>query len=1143
MGTILSDEDLGVGSPKKLLSDEDLNTMPLRGSESPAEAPSTLQAPAPADTLEMGTPVPAQRLLSDEDLNIIPTYPVSDSPEPQMSEAEDNSLKDEEIWSNPDMMAPVRQYMVQKRGQQWADPEKRSDEEVWDTFKTHQRAILSGEVSLIGEIVSVRNWDEKQREVAAQALDVYDKAAPFWEQGLKEGAEAVWDYTRNVINPFESPSTILSVGTGAIASKTLGKAAGMAALRTAYRSGGKEGMKKVAAELAKKKALTVGATSAAFDGSLAASSDVAYQKGVEIPLDRKDEVDWGEVALTGAIGALPAGVLGTAAYLRKGKGAGVTTREAKEAVKQYKANSSKRVGPKLVNKFKNTRKKLETVKGRLSDDEWKAMSDKGRLNPQTNEFNRFLFDTFLNPHNEDSVARVMIDNDAKLEWTKGKGEFTKSVMKYIKDMDPEYRAPMAESWEEATGTTLDEGLDLLADFVRTGGETFKGISDFSKVLDNKKAFDTTVKDALLSGKTPEVEDVPKGVMGYIMNVWKQLLVSHPATTAVNIQGWSLASVTRAATDFLEDGFNLKNQATNFTSRAKVLSDPLGTKESFKFAKESFAPKNVLSDLNVNFGGVYEKTGSERFNIPQNSLVKGVDKGVNWAGRMSLVQAQDDWTRAISGFIELERQLQRKYGKSYSEMINSGKIKELSDPEIWEKVAKTSLEDTFSFDFGRGKDQIAKAAKLMGDLSQNSASGWVFPFGKFMANSLAFSMRHSPLGIMRIAGGMTGMNKKVPLSEVVSEAFVGTSALLALGLYSHEKMGEGFAWNQVETSTGRVENRENLAPASAYLIAGRITQMWANGETPSPEMYTDLGKQLIVGEFAGLEQTEGVKAVLKTLQYFGSLEGPEADTVAREMGDSWATLFGSIGSGFTRPLDAPNDLLGIGEVGGASPADMDRRASSSPAERGFLELTRYVDNFLEPFIGEYEDDRGNKSLGPTRKSIAHPEGDVRDPNPMGTLAGAKTSPTMHFTNLILGSTNLPEWKQGQRTAIPQFDRFVNEKLAPIVEGKSEALWNNKNFRALPPNMQASQWKAMVINEKSKLMDKIEEGLYERNPVQPRLLAARAAWAKVPKALKQDALRHNDLSGKNDYEFTMVDLIRLNDYIERRRKNVLDPQVGN
>lgn len=1055
--------------------------------------------------------------------------PVQDEPLPTDTMEEEKpqpeGLTREQIVSDQGIMSDLRQWMVLRKGQQFAD---RTDDEVYDAFEEHMRTVESGEITLLGELQRLNRLSEDEKALANRVYQTWDNKASAWSEGWGEFGEAAWDRVSSTINPLESPTILLGFGAGKAISAATAKTAGTAALKAAIKSGGRVAAKKLARDNAIRNVAIGAAAGAAVDGGMATVLDAAYQN-VRMEAGVQDEYSVGQGVLAGALGATVGGVvtgLGVGQANRQGR---AVARQAERVRRINQAKAQRTLVPQLTNIISGAANSIPRA-------QWDAMRTAGDAFDLPQSARTMLVDTLFNPDNPGSVVNTMARAGIKIDFSEGK--VANEVLGYIDSpsLPQAARDAIVQPWEQATGIPWNEAKDKLVSALAESGRELNTIMRAKMALSDKQIQAARMKNPL------QVKDMGPEWLGYMQSVWKRLLVSHPATSAVNVMGWMAANTLRAPSDVLQALFTasykpregMRMLKASVWDKSVLYSDLIGTKEMWESVAKELAPTWYVNAIQrETFGGVAAKNPAQLHRIPESSVVKGIEGTADMAARLTLVNAQDEWTRAISGMVELDRQIRRHTGKSYAQLVRDGEEELLKDAdwagEAWARSLESALKDTFSYDYSLGKAYgFNHVARVMQEISNTPGLGFVFPFGKFVANAIAYTARHSPLGLIDAAKHF--MKKEgYEGTKALADASIGMTAIGMLGKYSYEKMQEGFSWDQIENSNSDVVAITNLAPVSQLTLLGRMYEMaWVNGEEIPAEMIAAFAEQLGVAPLADVGTSEFVKIIKGTFDYLGANSDEMAQAAKQTVLTSTMKVAGAITSGFTRPIDPINDAVGVAT---GNNIQIDRRMAKSPEETFLLELTRYTDQMLAPILGEGEP----PTMAPPARGIARPEGDIVDPNSFAGMTGLKRSQPLSWTDKALGMVNLPTFKQETRSAIPEFDNFIFGEMAPRLDQKMKELLASDFFKKSSRETKRALVKKTISEVKEQVLDEVEEGTLGKDPY---LFNERRKFMTNDKVERREALAALDLEDFNPRELSYEQLVELNEYMEMYREESKD-----
>ena len=250
-----------------------------------------------------------------------------------------------------------------------------------------------------------------------------------------------------------------------------------------------------------------------------------------------------------------------------------------------------------------------------------------------------------------------------------------------------------------------------------------------------------------------------------------MLVSSPATTALNIAGYTqFAAGTAMADLFGASGYVLKGlgQGGPATSAGREslrkanalvslqaqkianLMDPFTTHDAYmKFLDQNEEVKDKLFATIA--GGI--DSGAKKFGIdPSSPYYKKIEAVTVAANQITGVRIQDSFTKSQMFMSEIDKTLRVDYGTSLKEVLRNGE-EGIIDEAILSKALGNTLESVFSTDYTTKEtpELLRNAAKAVETISNTPGLGTILPFGRFFNNVLAYSYKWSPF-----AGGGVGL---------------------------------------------------------------------------------------------------------------------------------------------------------------------------------------------------------------------------------------------------------------------------------------------------------------------------------------------------------------------------------------------------
>ena len=719
---------------------------------------------------------------------------------------------------------------------------------------------------------------------------------------------------------------------------------------------------------------------------------------------------------------------------------------------------------------------------------------------------------------------------------------------------------------------------LLASKISDAGRALNIQSMASKILSgNILKGDELIEGAVAGIKKKEAlgkELKRPRYLSYAQNAWKRLLVSAPATTAVNIVGFSQYYVARGLADTLNGGVLFAAGAVRggaagkemqrtglvygqmIAQKAKNLMDPYTTRKIYEeFLREN---KDISKLLKETVSGGVERF-TDRFGIPaDSSLIKTSEAVVDTASRLTGVRLQDSVTKSQMFIGELDKALRLKHknpvtGESItlSDVINGRADPRLIDTDIMGSATDTTLRSVFSKDYttakrtgGRDDQLLGKLAKGVEEFSSIPGLGTILPFGRFFNNVLATSWQWSAGGLVRGAIALkrtvvadagapfgvkfqAGTTQEIlePL-EAVSRSIVGLSAIGLAMHHDDEAKEQGLPWYQREVN-GAIVDFKNVFPMSLWMVVGRAANIKKAGDDIPREIAQDIGDQLAVGQFA--RDTQFSNDLLNTLDV---LFNEDPDSRGKSL-NALGKVTGNVAAGVTRPLDALNKMAGF-------MFDTDV-AKDVRQEKGVLSTfgvsaTKYVDNMIEIFMDRDIDDPG---LGSKTLRVGAREGNIQDPNPILRAIGVTTKPGRTSTEIIYSMAEMKDYTASERSSLPAYDRVFNVLFAPIIERESALLLSSGEYK----KMNLAQRRIAVRDIKKKTAKTVRE-LVENNygGSDGPLLALRRKALSVGKENKRlgldylAGLARNPIRGVKIQDMNATELetfLSYTDYIKRNR----------
>jgi len=1096
---------------------------------------------------------------------------------------------------------PIRDYMIERMG---VDYQTKSDEDVVDDFVKHMRYFNSNTVMTAGEVRFVTKANDRQKETARKAYQIYDQLGNvFVNDGLMGAVKGVGDY---VFAAASDPTNYLGILTGGIGRAAAGgvqvsgkqviKAAVRKAGRDALRSGatkkaareagrkaGKEAAERAAArgmtdkrtkgiydkvsklveteakktiprdamKEAQKNLFRTAATKSlyattALDATAAVYQDIANQEA-RLEVGAQDSFSKTQSAFSALLG----GVAGGAQLITRKLGAG------KSGFEDTRTETEK-LAQNTIDLYAPILKKTDTPEAakaiRKATDKWNAKVARGKKGRGEVIDDSQLIREIMFGDVEGEIGGLVGVFRSK-GYKVGKEVHISDVMtnvansltqKELEDINIAFAKHTGFKFGDLTGARVKLG-DLMADRFSEAGKTLQVASQVSKTLNSGllaaetkiKLQSNTIKKAEESEKTlADGTKVPKPPepLRYGQSVWKRLLVSSPATTALNVAGFSQYYVGQTIADLFsstalmtkgvaQSTYNTKAAQESFrqaralsslqVQKLRNLMDPYTTRDAYmKFLEdpENLDAQKVLFETMA--GGV--DASAKRYGMdPNNPTFRNVEAFTRAMNQITGVRIQDTFTKSQMFMTDMDKYLRLKRGVTLKEALLSDDI--IIDDEVISGALDTTLKSVFAKDYTT-KEQpeiIRTAAKFVETVSNTPFLGTILPFGRFFNNVVATAYQWGPFSAPETL--LKPMYKRIVKKEgmgvsemdAAARTTVGIAGLILASQYDKERRDEGLGVYEINVGGGKIIDAKNTYPFSAFLAAGRIFNMKLNGETVPPELIQEMGTQVAVGQLA------------KDAQFGNDLNNLLDVLINQDEGargaqfDAFNKTFGNFLAGVTRPLDAVNKVVGF-----AMGTDAAKDVRQADGLGLFTQTsTKYFDNILEAFIGKTDTITGEDLKVATR------EGEIYDANPFARIFGLTIKQGRTATEKAYSMSEMQAWTANERSKLPAYDRAFNGMLAPILERQTQRLLRTEQFMKADLPERRGMLKAVLRSAKKQIRERLDDGYTTGDNV--KLRAAYKAKSKFSKEITTEAKKvlkeKFGVSGDiEDYSFAELDL---------------------
>ena len=1113
-----------------------------------------------------------------------------------------NPLKKDDL-KQYQYLTPIRDYMIERKG---VDYRTASDDDVIDDFVQHMRYFNANTVSTAGELRFINKANDKRKAKAAKAYQIYEQLGNvFQNDGAMGAVDGVKDY---ILAAAKDPTNYLGIATGGVArvgaggvsltgkqmvraavreagrkalqdgatseaAKEAAKKAGMEAAKRAINSGvskksadliadgvakevQKEGRRALArnAMRAEQQRLFDAASGKALKQTLVLDSGAAVLQDIiaqqtYMEAGAQEEFSKTQTAFSSLLG----GVAG-AAQLGFGKFRGASGFEDTGETLEGIANTV----------IQNNTAKLSKADGKdvakqMKEDilSWNEKVERGKeLNP-ANMPADLVRTIVLGQDGKSGLAKLLHDKGERIHSKKKVADLISNVARFIPDEDlADINKAMSKYTNIQLGELTQEGKLNLRDLIaKEASEAGKGLAVFSNAKSlvntglvaaggkNKKTIEEEMEEAL-----NEVDKLKKAEpLKYGQSVWKRLLVSSPATTMINVAGFSQYYVGQTMADLFNSGMlGMKamaqmayspeaaratmRQARALTAiqaqKMRNLLDPYTTHDAYlRFLDDNeSARKNLFETM---AGGV--EATADRYNINPNSKVfKNVEAFATAASQVTGVRIQDSFTKSQMFMTEMDKYLRVNKGITLKEAFLEGD--DFIDEEIIQGALDGTLKSVFAKDYTTEEqpELLRTAAKFAETFSNTPGLGTLLPFGRFFNNVVATAYQWSPLAapqqFIKFGRNLVKQEPDVTDRDAFARMVVGSTALRLAMDYDNERKEQGLGVYEVDVGGGTIVDAKNTFPFSLWLAAGRILNNIRNGEQVPPELQQELGTQLVVGQLA--RDAQFANDINNLIDVVTNVD---VDKQAAAI-DGFYKVGGNFVSGFTRPLDALNKAVGF-----ATGTDSARDVRQADGLNVFTQsATKYVDNIIESFIDKTDSISGEELRVATR------EGDVYDPNPFARIFGLTIKPGRTATEKVYSMAEMHPWKANERTKIPAYDKAFNGLVAPILELYTQELLSDPKFMQANLTQQRGMIKKRLSDVKAAVRRRMEVG-YEGTENMVLRRAAKMAQ-KYNKETTREALRlmkeQTGISGSLD-ELNYRELemfMRYADYVEGIQEEV-------
>jgi hypothetical protein len=1082
-----------------------------------------------------------------------------------------DSLSKDDLKNQRQYAEPIREYMVARKGVDYLD---KPDEEVVDDFIEQMRYFNANTVSTATEARFIHKADDVTKNKARRAYEIYDNLGNvFQNDGVFGAVDGVKDY---VFASASDPSNYLGLLTGGVGRfvagsysftgkkiirDTVAKAAREAALGGAGReAAAKAGIE--AGKIAAKKAVAAGASSKAADKAAAevvkrvtkenrrglarkaalqeqnrlfgdaAKKSLYYTAGADATIAVLNDVTAQRTMLaagsqesysyTQSVASSLLGGVASGAQLLFGRAKGASG--LAEDVDNKLSVATKRIIEEELPLVRDAETKEEVVNYIV--DTSKSWADK--VEDGKGSFSEAMPGDLLktivfgdNPDEIGGLAKIMHDAGVKVTKNTTVSDLMTNIARSLEAED------LVKINEQLAAGGIYFG-DLTANKGKLSDMLANKISDAAKTLNVQSQLSKTLDSAVVAGQDAiqaavESVDAKKAIadekrraegLRYGQSVWKRLLVSSPATTAVNVAGFGQYYIGQSVADLFNAGllgvkglgeiYTNPMQAQNTFQQMRALTtiqsqkfrnllDPYTTHDEYmRFLGNNKDVSKILFETYA--GGV--ESNAARYNIDPDALpTKLLESYANASAQISGVRIQDSFTKSQMFMTEMDKYLRAEKGMTLREAL-SDETFEMGE-DVIQAALDATLKSVYAKDYTTNDQLLGKVAGVVETASNAPGIGLVLPFGRFMNNVVATSYQWSilsaPGAFKNIFRKMRAADETVTITETdaLARSMVGTAALAYAMSYDEERKKEGLGPYEVKTVGGTIIDAKNTFPLSVFLAVGRVGNLLRNGETVPREIQLEALNQLAIGQVArDLQFGNDLINVADTLFNIGD-GGQRAATA-----DAFYKATGNVVAGATRPLDVVNKTVGF-----LADNDTAKDVRQADGLNVFTQsATKYIDNVLEAFADSVGQSTPN--ITGEKLRVAAREGDIYDPAPFARLFGLTVKPGATATERVYSMADMMPWTASERTKIPAYDKILNGLVAPALERETMRLLRNPKFKEANLDKRRLMLDKVVKDVKKEMRKQIRKG--SKGGDAQRLLLAEKIGRKK-KELKREAMK--------------------------------------
>ena len=850
-------------------------------------------------------------------------------------------------------------------------------------------------------------------------------------------------------------------------------------------------------KLMSKEGLTEVAVATGVDAVTASGMEFLYQQN-QITAGAQDEVNYTSVGLTALFGVALGGVA-TARVATRGKSG--TALPSETVVNTKDANAAAKDMQDSINEyFKAMGKDMDTGSS------WSNKVGSGKEIDVADS--QFFIDLLLGidpikaADGVDAKPGLKGLSEAMREqgffYTKRdeSDKLSNFIGDFIMEMEPKDVKGIIEAFESAAGVKI-VGLDertpeafaaAFAKKMSQSAQNMNAVSQTAKNL-NVDVSDMNVEqfleeatgqgmlktkgDKIVAGKFDWAKGLTAGQNRFI-----RTLVSHPATSYLNVLGYGVSSGMGSANDVVrgmyhitkgsvETAFAMKEAgksdmvigkallASNM-NRVKLLLDPDMTAAAFMSALERNT--GALEALNrVKAGGI-DVTKSMDQMLSTTKAGEWSEKYVNAANAATFVNAQDVFTKSQEYVFQMDKAIRTTFGKSWNEFYNSPDASKIMATKQFQEMEEFAVSKTLEHTFGKsykGTGLVGEVAGAIEDARNIPGLGLMVPFGRFFNNTIDFTVKNTPV-VNQLVKKLGNKYPDKTQEELFTHGVVAGGLVISMAFGEDAAREQGLGLYDSITDTGEVVSQQYDYPLSLFKAAARVASYLGAGEPIPAEIVKQVGNDFFGGGLTrNLSKTGGAAIDAVALMLQGNL----AEGGAKFKDDVFLGIGAQLAGGFTRPMEPVDAIVGL--VFGTQMAPQNIKDGNAFIGKALT----YLDNTAQLFMG-----------GPFNEvSASAAQGEM---SPTTTKNVGARPVELTNTLRVMNMLSFESWDNNSSFKASKLAAGASNKYNLLMfnnlEKVATKMMDSKVFRSKSIEDQRAAWKIEVTNAKEATLFDLANG---------------------------------------------------------------------